>query len=202
MRRVLLAIFLLIFTLTSFYVTSGTNTIETTLSETLLLTNATAIAFWKGVTTFTSTVFAVSVTLIFAGVLFFHLRSWKDGAAFILFVLLMQFTYKLTKDVFLRPRPEVNTIVFQDGYSYVSGHSLMAVTLYGAICYYLLKYYVKTSHLRTLVLFTTATIIVLVGTSRVLLGAHYISDVVGGFSLGAVCLLMYVLFLERFGKNN
>ncbi len=70
-----------------------------------------------------------------------------------------------------------------DTYSFPSGHSTGAMALYGFIAYVLCKIY--PAH-RTLWLASAAAVILGVGISRVYLGVHYPSDVLGGYFVGAL----------------
>ncbi|MEU9867919.1 phosphatase PAP2 family protein [Actinomadura sp. NPDC048021] len=89
----------------------------------------------------------------------------------------------------LRP-PVPDMIVRVGGFSFPSGHSVQAMT-----CWTLLAVLAATAgtlRRRTRVVFAwiSAAIIVLVGLSRLYLGVHWLSDVIGGFLLGAVWLLL------------
>jgi undecaprenyl-diphosphatase len=89
---------------------------------------------------------------------------------------------------FKRLRPEVPwAFVHEHSFSFPSGHSVLAMAMYGVIVY---KTYDK---LRSVwaraALMAGALLMVLgIGVSRVYLGVHYPSDVVGGYFVGAVWL--------------
>ena len=115
----------------------------------------------------------------------------------------------MLKNVFFRRRPyfdhEAITIhkpvdasadiydISAQGYSFPSGHSTNAAILYGS-----LPMYKKGNK----VLLTIAFVVpFLVGLSRVMLGAHYITDVLCGWALGA--LIMFVMsYLQTHVKNE
>ena len=102
------------------------------------------------------------------------------------------------KLLFHRSRPELS-FVHLDTYSFPSGHAAGSAAVYAAFAYLL----VRSAPLRWRLLTgaATGTLIVLVGVSRLVLGAHYLSDVLAGTALGlawwAACLL--VLQLRRNG---
>jgi len=100
------------------------------------------------------------------------------------------------KDFFVRPRPNT-AIVLETSYSFPSGHSTMAVALYGFIIYLIWKSKFKQKN-KLLVSFILLLIIGLIGISRIYLGVHYISDVWGGFLLGTLCLLLSISISEYF----
>ncbi|MDE1549028.1 phosphatase PAP2 family protein [Jeotgalibaca caeni] len=108
------------------------------------------------------------------------------------------------KFLFERPRPPIQHLVEQGGYSFPSGHSMGATILYGSIVFLLVQLG-KKRWMKWLALFLAATMIVIIGISRIYLGVHYPSDVIGGFSLGAAwlaaCIGAYGLWKERQKKE-
>lgn len=90
----------------------------------------------------------------------------------------------LLKLFFERPRPEiVPRLVHASGFSYPSGHSLASAAVY-ATAGVLLAVRARSRGERALVAAASVLILLSVGTSRVYLGVHYPTDVLGGFSLG------------------
>ena len=95
-----------------------------------------------------------------------------------------------TKNIIDRARPdEVPQLVQVSGFSYPSGHALVATALYLTVAILVGR------HLQNLVnqmaiLAMTAAIIFLVGISRIYLGVHYPSDVASGISLGTAWALL------------
>ena len=97
------------------------------------------------------------------------------------------------KIVFARPRPYfVNPIVTLPTFSFPSGHTLLATVFYGTLCV-LIFTRARSWKLRAGAVLITALMMLLVGFSRIYLGAHYLSDVVAAFAEGlawiAFCLI-------------
>ncbi len=90
----------------------------------------------------------------------------------------------------LRPDESMQLIVHPHSYSYVSSHSLVTMTLYGLIIYYFFKYN-KNNLIKYPVIVLSVLWILFVGLSRVWLGVHYPSDVLGAYLLGFILCTIY-----------
>lgn len=102
----------------------------------------------------------------------------------------------LLKTVLHRPRPDIFTpLVLEKGFSFPSGHSMVAISLYGFLAYLLLRQ--GKSGASRWGAGILITLIGLVGLSRVYLGVHWPSDVLGGYIAGAGWLLVCVLVSEE-----
>src|SRR5437016_3787906 len=92
-----------------------------------------------------------------------------------------------------RHRPFVDGwFVDCSGYSFASGHTIGATLLYGQLALFLIPM-IKSRRGRMLVFSAATFVIVLVGFSRIALGAHYFTDVLGGMFLGASWLTLCLL---------
>jgi len=113
---------------------------------------------------------------------------------------------KLLKSAFHRQRPFFNDpLLTLTSYSFPSGHTMMATTLYAVLAIFFLS---RTKDVRTrvLVIFAAAVMILLVGFSRIYLGAHYLTDVLGAMAEAlawlALCLTaVYWLWHRRHSAN-
>jgi len=94
------------------------------------------------------------------------------------------------KLVFRRPRPHLpEPLVHLATFSFPSGHAAASTVFYGALCA-LVFAHSSSRAVRTLALGLAALMVLLVTFSRVYLGAHYVSDVVAGVAVGAICLAL------------
>ena len=98
------------------------------------------------------------------------------------------------KHLFSRPRPEGIALIAQGGFSYPSGHSAISVLFYGTIIYLLMKSDIKYKKVYITLLTIMAVIIPL---TRIYLGVHYLSDVIGGVSLGFSILSIILVIYDK-----
>jgi membrane-associated phospholipid phosphatase len=94
-----------------------------------------------------------------------------------------------------RPRPKVDEpITTAIGNSFPSGHSMQAVVCYGALLLVLLP--LLNGRARTAAIVGTGALVIAIGFSRLTLGVHFVSDVLGGYALGAAWLIASVAAFE------
>lgn len=96
----------------------------------------------------------------------------------------------LLKNVFQRARPTFdNPILTLTSYGFPSGHTMLATTLYGALCAFIVSR-VRGWFWRFVAIAAAASLIGLVGFSRIYLGAHYLSDVLAAIVEGLAWLTL------------
>lgn len=103
----------------------------------------------------------------------------------------------ILKQLFQRQRPDLLKLVEISGYSFPSGHSMSSVIFYGFIIFLCLKYAKHWS--KYLAAAILSLLVFMIGISRIYLGVHYASDVLGGFIIGLAWLVFYIRLAERFG---
>lgn len=100
------------------------------------------------------------------------------------------------KDFFHRPRPDYWVAIHETSFSYASGHATLALTFYGILAYIVWRVR-PPSPQRSLLLGVAVFWIVATGWSRLALGAHFLSDVIGGYLLGAAFLCLGEVAVDR-----
>ena len=107
----------------------------------------------------------------------------------------------ILKNIISRPRPNILRIVEETSFSFPSGHAMTNMTLYMMLILFTLKY-ISNKTLKYFIVITFTALITLIGISRVYLGVHYITDIIGGWLLGMFCaILVYALWIKYTEKN-
>ena len=96
----------------------------------------------------------------------------------------------LLKVIVQRPRPEGFRLVAESGYSFPSGHSMVATAFFGLLIWMIWRYH-KRDAMRVVWCAFFGLVIVAVGLSRIYLGVHYASDVLAGFCVSLAWLAFY-----------
>lgn len=97
---------------------------------------------------------------------------------------------QVLKFIIQRPRPDGFRLATASGFSFPSGHSMAAMAFFGLLAWLVWKYEAD-RRLRRLCATGFALVIVMIGVSRIYLGVHYASDVLGGFCLSMAWLAVY-----------
>jgi undecaprenyl-diphosphatase len=129
-------------------------------------------------------------------------RDYRSGLYLALVYAGAQILSNGAKVLIARPRPEiVPHLVDAGGFSFPSGHSTLSAGTYLALGL-LIAGRQSTTSMRVLVLLAAATPIALVGFSRIYLGVHYPTDVLGGWLIGASWALTTWVTGSRRSKGN
>lgn len=102
------------------------------------------------------------------------------------------------KIIVKRERPNYLVLASEKSYSFPSGHSMISVLFFGSIIYLANKYNIKYKKIITILL---SIFIILVGLSRLYLGVHFLTDVIGGYLCGFVTLIIIIMIFERVEKK-
>ena len=102
------------------------------------------------------------------------------------------------KEIIQRPRPDGFRLVNEMGYSFPSGHSMVAMAFYGLLIYMIWRYE-KNNALKWGFCISFSLVVILIGVSRIYLGVHYASDVLAGFAVALAWLMVYTrIFVPMF----
>ena len=104
---------------------------------------------------------------------------------------------QILKFIFRRERPSGYRLIEMSGYSFPSGHAMASLAFYGLLIY-ITKRLVKNKYLKILLITLNIAIIILIGVSRIYLGVHYLSDVLTGYSISIIYLLITTKLLNKY----
>lgn len=143
---------------------------------------------FKFITSLASVIFTTIVTTLLT--LFFWIqKKWEKGWITAVAVGGSGAVNYGLKNLFSRERPAVNQLIEADGYSFPSGHAMNALVMYGMIVI-ITMLLLKNAAVKIAIAAAAVVLILLIGLSRVYLGVHYPGDVMGGFIVASMWLLV------------
>ena len=152
---------------------------------------ATPIA--KFITNFGGAIFLIILTIV----LFILIKNKKIGLSILTNLVVITVLNQIIKHILQRPRPTDFRIIEETGYSFPSGHSMVSMAFYGYLIYLVYKY-IKNKYIKWISIILLSILICSIGISRIYLGVHYTSDVLGGFLLSISYLIIYISAVNKF----
>ena len=146
----------------------------------------------KFITNFGGALFLSIATVM----LFLLIKNKKIGLSIISNIVIITILNQLLKRILQRPRPTEFRIVEETGYSFPSGHSMVSMAFYGYLIYLIYRY-IKNKYVKWTLITILSILICLIGISRIYLGVHYTSDVLGGFLLSISYLFIYISSIKK-----
>ena len=131
--------------------------------------------------------------IVVSFLLVFILKSNKQRIFLFLDLIGSGLIINITKNIFLRERPIIGQNLLAD-YSFPSGHTFIAITFYGFLLYLVMKD--KKVSYRKLKEGVLLFLIITIPLSRLILGVHYLTDVLGGITLGLAYLFFLIIMYE------
>ena len=146
----------------------------------------------KFITNFGGAIFLSIATVM----LFLFIKNKKIGLSIISNIVIITVLNQLLKRILQRPRPTEFRLVEEKGYSFPSGHSMVSMAFYGYLIYLIYRY-IKNKYVKWTLITILSILICLIGISRIYLGVHYTSDVLGGFLLSISYLVVYISSIKK-----
>jgi membrane-associated phospholipid phosphatase len=141
----------------------------------------------RGFTFFGSVEFIAMASIGVAVVLTVR-KSWSQLLALVLAVGGGSLLNILLKHFFHRQRPVLeNPLVTLSSFGFPSGHTMGATLFYGLLAIFV-AYSIRTWRFRVFIFCAVAIWVALIGLSRIYLGAHYLTDVLGAIAVGLAWL--------------
>ena len=148
--------------------------------------------FFKNITKLSNVKFVVILSLILLA-----LFRNKEGIYTVFNLIVIRIINCIFKIIIRRDRPSILRLIKIGEYSYPSGHAMISMGLYGYLIYLIYKK-VKNKYIKYLGISILSILILLIGISRIYLGVHYFSDVVLGYILSLIYLILFIRLKEKY----
>ena len=147
---------------------------------------------FKTITALGSAKFLIGLSII----LILIIKNSKISLYILLNLLLSSTLNSILKKIVIRPRPLEINLIKEKGYSFPSGHTMTSVAFYGFLIYLIYKY-IKNKYLKYSLISLLTIVSLLIGLSRIYLGVHYLSDVIGGIIFGLIYLIIFISIVNK-----
>jgi undecaprenyl-diphosphatase len=165
----------------------------------LALRTPSLVRVFEGVTFFGSVPAIIVLAGITGLVLVSSRRNWSYLAGLVVSLTGAAATGYVLKVLVGRLRPDgLIPAIVETGFSFPSGHAVASMAFYGFLAFLISRRYPE---YRKIVLTFAAIIILTIGASRLYLGVHFPSDVLGGYALGALWLWLGVLVTRKLSAD-
>lgn len=141
----------------------------------------------------------VPITILVCAILFYGLNEKKRAIFFAFSIVSTIILNEGLKLYFVRERPEIYRLMDTGGFSFPSGHTMMAFSLYGMIVY-VTWWQLKETKKRIAVIILAAFIAFSIAISRIYVGVHFPSDIVGGITASTCWITIIITAFHRFQR--
>lgn len=148
--------------------------------------------FFRFITKFSNVAFLV----IFVLIVLLILRN-KDAVFVIFNLIFLRLLNYVIKIIIKRDRPNILRLIKIGEYSFPSGHAMISMGVYGYLIYLIYKK-IKNPYIKYLGIIILSLLIILIGISRIYLGVHYFSDVVAGYTLSLIYLIIFIRVRRKY----
>lgn len=196
-RMIIISVLSILFILLSLSIVFNLTTSFDTIIYNLIIfkMNNLITSIYKVITFFGSTLFIILLCVFFL-ILFIILKKKNYGLIITSVLVISTIFNNLIKVIICRERPDVLKLVVENTFSYPSGHTMASVSMYGILMYLVLK-----SNMNKKLKITLSIILgilpIIIGMSRIYLGAHFATDIIGGFILSIILLLIETYIIDK-----
>lgn len=126
---------------------------------------------------------------------YFGFKRWKHTVQIIVVLILALLSNLALKRFIDRARPDIEHLVVAESLSYPSGHAMVAMAFYGFVIYLIYKFQLHVA-LKIGIIILLTFLILSIGVSRIYLGVHFPSDIVGGFIAGFIWVVFCIVIFD------
>ena len=164
----------------------------------LNLRNPLLTAFFTNFTHIGDTIPVIIITII----LLLAFYQWRDRILILSSVAATVGLNQGIKHMIERPRPPLDIhLISQGGFSFPSGHSMISLCMGGVLIYFVWTK-LKKKNWKVFWTILLTILILLIGFSRIYVGVHYPSDVLGGYCLSLFILLIVISLVRDHFKGE
>ena len=135
------------------------------------------------------------ILLISTAVSYFVYKNWKYVAQITVVLVLATLSNMMLKRFIDRARPEIEHLVSVKTLSYPSGHAMSSMAFYGFLIYLVYKIPAN-GFIKAILIFLLGVLIFSIGLSRIYLGVHFPSDVLGGWIAGLIWVIFCIFIFN------
>jgi undecaprenyl-diphosphatase len=144
--------------------------------------------------------FVISLLLV---IYFAIKKHWKEFSMVLITCIGQSILFLGLTNIFVRPRPvfseNIGNVVKY--FSFPSGHMVSTVILFGFLAYFFVPK-ISSRFWKTVVILLAVLLIAFVGLSRFFMGAHYLTDIVAGTSIGIIWLSIVIMSFESISRKG
>lgn len=156
-----------------------------------LIRNSYLTSIFKFITFFAGVKYTIILCIL--SFIIYYYKGDKRCLNLIILVILCTLINLIIKNIIGRERPDIAyRLVSESGFSFPSGHSMISTVIYGYLISIIDNKWCK---------YLLVLLILLIGFSRIYLGVHYFSDIIGGYLYGIIVLILGNKFLIERGNN-
>ncbi|HDR8050926.1 phosphatase PAP2 family protein [Bacillus cereus] len=147
----------------------------------------------------------IVATLVISLLVFWKKRYYAAMIVYPMGILITHLVNKGIKEIVKRERPSLNEALDALGYSFPSGHAMLSIMTFGFLTY-IIASNLKSVAGKCVTTILMGIVILSIGLSRVILNVHYPTDILAGYCVGGILLIIAIyyhrLLTERLGLNK
>ncbi len=148
-------------------------------------------SFTKVLSDLTEPLVLLAVSIVLGAYLYFR-KSKKEGMFFAVVMVIASVLVKVLKEIFHKARP-IDSLISETSYSFPSGHAMISIIFFGLVVFLFMK---RKKNL--LKICASILAVLLIYFSRLYLRVHWFSDVVFGFLIGGIILILAIFFYKKY----
>ncbi|MGQ0422211.1 phosphatase PAP2 family protein, partial [Bacillus sp. HC-Mk] len=135
----------------------------------------------------------IVATLVISLLVFWKKRYYAAMIVYPMGILITHLVNKGIKEIVKRERPSLNEALDALGYSFPSGHAMLSIMTFGFLTY-IIAANLKSVAGKCVTTILMGIVILSIGLSRVILNVHYPTDILAGYCVGGILLIIAIYY--------